>query len=100
MLALAWNGITSFSVKPLKAITSLGFFITFLSVLAFIAFSVLFGIKVLDFTLVAYAIMSIWLATGLILIGMGVLGEYIGKIHQEVKARPRYGIAEILNDEK
>ena len=100
MLALAWNGITSFSVKPLKAITSLGFFITFLSVLAFIAFSVLFGIKVLDFTLVAYAIMSIWLATGLILIGMGVLGEYIGKIHQEVKARPRYGIDEILNDEK
>lgn len=100
MLALAWNGITSFSVKPLKAITSLGFFITFLSVLAFITFSVLFGIKVLDFTLVAYAIMSIWLATGLILIGMGVLGEYIGKIHQEVKARPRYGIDEILNDEK
>ena len=100
MLALAWNGITSFSVKPLKAITSLGFFITFLSVVAVITFSFLFGFNVLGFTLTAYAIMSIWLATGIILIGMGVLGEYIGKIHQEVKARPRYAISEVLNIEK
>jgi glycosyltransferase involved in cell wall biosynthesis len=98
MLQLAWNGITSFSVKPLKMILNLGIFITFVSIICFIVFSVLFLTKVLNYELGSYIIMSIFLATGIILIGMGILGEYIGKTLQEVKARPRYIISKILND--
>ncbi len=100
MLQLAWNGITSFSVKPLKMILNLGIFITFVSIICFIVFSVLFLTKVLNYELGSYIIMSIFLATGIILIGMGILGEYIGKTLQEVKARPRYIISKILNDKE
>jgi len=99
MLQLAWNGITSFSVKPLKMILNLGIFITFVSIICFIVFTVLFLTKVLNYELGSYIIMSIFLATGIILIGMGILGEYIGKTLQEVKARPRYFISRVLNDE-
>ncbi len=98
MFSLAWNGITSFSVKPLKMILNLGICISFLSMVALIVFSILFGIKVLDFSLTSYAIMSIWLCTGIICIAVGVLGEYIGKILQEVKRRPRYIIDKTLNE--
>ena len=100
MLQLAWNGITSFSVKPLKMILNLGIFITFVSIICFIVFTVLFLTKVLNYELGSYIIMSIFLATGIILIGMGILGEYIGKTLQEVKARPRYIISKILNDKE
>ena len=100
MLQRAWNGITSFSVKPLKMILNLGIFITFVSIICFIVFSVLFLTKVLNYELGSYIIMSIFLATGIILIGMGILGEYIGKTLQEVKARPRYILSKILNDKE
>jgi len=99
MLALAWNGITSFSVKPLKMILNFGIFLTVISVLCAIVFTVLFLTKVMNYEFGAYIIMTIGLATGILLIGMGVLGEYIGKILQEVKARPRYIISRVLNDE-
>lgn len=98
MLSLAWNGITSFSVKPLKLITFLGTIIFFISFNFLIVFSILFGLKVIPFTLDFYIIVSIWLATSLLLIASGLLGEYIGKIHQEVKHRPRFFIEDILND--
>ncbi len=98
MLALAWNGITSFSLKPLKIILNLGIFLTIVSLLCFVVFTILFLTKVIPYEFGAYIIMSIGLATGIILIAMGVLGEYIGKILQEVKARPRYVIAKVLND--
>ena len=60
MLQLAWNGITSFSVKPLKMILNLGIFITFVSIICFIVFSVLFLTKVLNYELGSYIIMSIF----------------------------------------
>ncbi|MBQ7641173.1 MAG: glycosyltransferase family 2 protein [Acholeplasmatales bacterium] len=99
MLALAWNGITSFSVKPLKLITSFGIFLTIVSILCFITFTILFLTKVLNYEFGSYIIMTIGLATGILLIAMGVLGEYVGKTLQEVKARPRYFISKVLNDE-
>ena len=99
MLALAWNGITSFSVKPLKLITSFGIFLTIVSILCFITFTILFLTKVLNYEFGSYIIMTIGLATGILLIAMGVLGEYVGKTLQEVKARPRYFISRVLNDE-
>ena len=96
MLALAWNGITSFSLKPLKLISFLGAFISFVSVLVTIVFSILFMCKVLHATLGFYILMSVWMVGGLILLMMGLLSEYVGKTYQEVKQRPRFIIEEII----
>jgi len=96
MLALAWNGITSFSLKPLKLISFLGAFISFISFLVTIVFSILFICNVLYATLAFYILMSVWMVGGLILLMMGLLGEYVGKTYQEVKHRPRFVIEEIV----
>ena len=96
MLALAWNGITSFSLKPLKLISFLGAFISFISFLVTIVFSILFICNVLYATLGFYILMSVWMVGGLILLMMGILAEYVGKTYQEVKHRPRFIIEEIV----
>jgi len=97
MLAFAVNGITSFSTKPLKLITALGFIMSVASILAFIW---AFIAKIGGFTEHGWSstICSIWLIGGLQLFCLGIIGEYIGKIYAEVKQRPRYIIAEFLNE--
>ena len=97
MLAFAVNGITSFSTKPLKLITALGFIMSVASLLAFIW---AFIAKIGGFTEHGWSstICSIWLIGGLQLFCLGIIGEYIGKIYAEVKQRPRYIIAEFLNE--
>ncbi len=96
MLAFAVNGITSFSTKPLKLITSLGFI---MSVASLIAFIWAFIAKFAGFSELGWASMmcSIWLIGGLQLMCLGIIGEYIGKIYVEVKQRPRFIVAEFLN---
>ncbi|MEC1067510.1 glycosyltransferase family 2 protein [Priestia megaterium] len=91
MLAFAFDGITSFSVAPIRLLTLLGG--------ASFLFSIAFGIyaliqKYLDHTQTGWTslILSIWLVGGLQLMGMGLVGEYIGKIFNEVKQRPKYAI--------
>ncbi|MCM3017019.1 glycosyltransferase involved in cell wall biosynthesis [Priestia megaterium] len=91
MLAFAFDGITSFSVAPIRLLTLLGG--------ASFLFSIAFGIyaliqKYLDHTQIGWTslILSIWLVGGLQLMGMGLVGEYIGKIFNEVKQRPKYAI--------
>lgn len=98
MLALAWNGITSFSVKPINLIMGVGLFIIFLCVLAAVyAFaSYLLGRTVAGWTSL---ILSIWFLGGLQLISIGMVGQYIGKIYTEVKHRPRYNVEILLADE-
>lgn len=96
MLALAWNGITSFSLKPLKFISFLGGLITILSTLVTLVFSILFICNVLKASLAFYILLSIWFVGGLILLMMGLLGEYVGKTYQEVKHRPRFIIEEVV----
>lgn len=95
MMGLALNGITSFSVKPLYAIVYLG--------LLFLLISLVIGINVLYAIVTGTAvagwsslILSIWLVGGFLLISIGTVGIYIGKIYQEVKRRPLYHIIEIL----
>ena len=97
MLALALDGVTSFSVKPLRLITGLGavtvFFAFILIVYAFISWarghvtpgwsSTFIGMVLLD---------------GIQLISLGVIGEYVGKIYMETKQHPRYIIEERLGD--
>ena len=96
MLALAWNGITSFSVKPIDFITALGGFLIFLCVIAAV------------YALVSYCnghtapgwtslILSIWFLGGMQLVAIGMIGQYIGKIYIEVKHRPRYNVETYLN---
>lgn len=98
MFALAWNGITSFSVKPISLVTGLGFLIMFLSVLAAIyAFvSYFFGTVEPGWTSL---LLSVWFLGGLQLCAIGLIGQYIGKIYIEVKHRPRYNIETLLSHE-
>ena len=99
MLAFAINGITSFSTKPLKLITGLGCLMSALSV---VALAWAFIAKIGGFSEPGWSstMCSIWLVGGLQLLCLGIIGEYIGKIYSEVKARPRYIIAEFKNKEK
>lgn len=96
MLAFAMEGITSLSTKPLRWITGLGFLIFFVSIVMLITFIVQWS---LGMTVAGWASMvcSVWAIGGLILLSLGVMGEYIGKIYLETKARPRFLIREILD---
>lgn len=95
MLALAWNGITSFSVKPIGMITALGFVIMILSILAAIYAFVSYFCGSVEPGWTSL-ILSIWFLGGLQLIAIGLIGQYIGKIYIEVKHRPRYNIESFL----
>lgn len=93
MLSFALDGITSFSVKPLKMISNLGVILSFLSILGLVyaLVSYFMGLAVAGWTAI---VCSIWLLGGIQLLCLGVVGGYIGKIYSEVKARPRYKIEE------
>lgn len=97
MLALAFNGITSFSIKPISLITALGILIICGSLLAAVyAFISYFtGNVVQGWTSL---ILSIWFIGGVQLLAIGLVGQYIGKIYVEVKNRPRYNIEKVLED--
>lgn len=91
MLNLALDGITSFSVKPLHLILTIGAIMTGFA-FVMILYSLIdyfVGKPVAGYTTL---IISIWLVGGILMISMGVVGEYIGKIYQETKKRPRYVI--------
>ena len=100
MLNFAWDGITSFSVKPLRMICSIGFIILFISLVIMVYSLVrkLTGNTVDGWTFLS---ISIWFIGGIQMISLGIIGEYIGKVYTEVKARPRFIISEnLLNKEK
>lgn len=98
MLSFALDGITSFSVKPLKLISNLGILISVLSVfgLLYALVSYFAGWAVSGWTAI---VCSIWLLGGLQMLCLGVVGGYIGKIYSEVKDRPRYRIEDHLKNE-
>lgn len=93
MLALAFDGITSLSIKPIRMITGLG---TFIAILSFVGVIWSFIMAIIGKTVAGWASMTsiVCFIGGVQLICMGVLGEYIGKIYMEVKARPRYIISD------
>ena len=97
MLAFAMDGMTSFSIKPIRMITSLGVLI-FAGSLIMLIYSVVqhfLGNTVSGWT---STIVSIWAIGGLQILSIGVIGEYIGKIYMETKARPKYFIETFLKD--
>lgn len=97
MLAFALEGITSLSVKPLRLITGLGFSV-FLVSLFMILYNVIrwFG----GHTVTGWASLScsVWLIGGLILLSLGVIGEYVGKLYLEAKGRPRFLIEDVVDE--
>ena len=99
MLNFAWDGITSFSVKPLRLICTLGFVILFISIIIMIYSLVrkLTGNTIDGWT---FLNISIWFIGGLQMISLGIIGEYVGKMYNETKARPRFIVAENLEDKK
>lgn len=97
MLSFAIDGITSFSVKPLRLITTLGLviFVISLAMLLYTLISFIDGHTVTGWT---STLASIWLIGGIQLLSLGVIGEYIGKIYNESKHRPRFIIDRYLNE--
>lgn len=97
MIAFAVEGITSFSVKPLRFVTLLGLSIIVISI--FVGIYIFLSIS--SESVVrgwASQIISIWFLGGIQLFSIGILGEYIGKIYKETKGRPRYHVAEIYSN--
>lgn len=95
MINFAIDGITSFSVKPVRLIAATGFSLLIISLLAsiYVIYAVSSGHAVAGW---ASIMLSIWFIGSIILISIGVIGEYIGKIYIEVKERPRYNIETLL----
>lgn len=96
MAGLALDGITSFSIKPIRIIEFLGLLIFMISMVLFLYLVTGDSGKVTDIHWILI-IVSIWNVGGLMLIGLGVIGEYIGKIYFETKGRPRYIVEQFLD---
>ena len=97
MISFAVEGITSLSVKPIRFITMLGFLVFFVSIIMLIYFLITWAV---GHTVQGWAstITSIWAIGGLQLLAIGIIGEYIGKIYLETKARPKYIIETNLEE--
>ena len=97
MLAFAIDGITSFSVKPLRLITTvgMGIFVVSLFMLLYTLISWIAGKTVVGWT---STLASIWMIGGIQLLSLGIIGEYVGKIYNETKRRPRFIIERYLNE--
>ena len=97
MLALAWEGITSLSIQPIRMITGLGAIVFAISIIMIIysLVSYFMGFAVSGW---ASILCSIWAIGGLQILAIGIIGEYIGKIYLEVKRRPRFIVEEFLED--
>ena len=99
MISFAFDGITSFSVKPVHFVLYFGiiFLIIAFGIFCFVMYSLFMGHVVQGWTSL---MLSIWFCSGSILLGLGIVGEYIGKIYVEVKDRPRYNIERVLMHEE
>ena len=99
MLNFAWDGITSFSVKPIRLVLGLGIllFVTSIIMIIYCVIVKLLGQTVTGWTFLAC---SIWMLSGVQMLSLGIIGEYVGKVYSEVKGRPRYIISRNLLEEK
>jgi glycosyltransferase involved in cell wall biosynthesis len=97
MLLFAWNGITSFSTFPMRLVLYFGFanFLIAMLIVVYILFSFLIGHTVPGWT---STMLPLTFFSGFNMMALGLIGEYIGKIYEEVKGRPRYIIEKIVNE--
>ena len=95
MLTFAFDGITSFSVVPVHMVLIMGllFLLVAFCILIWVGYLIITGGTIRGW---ASLMLSIWFCSGCLLVGMGIVGEYIGKIYIEVKDRPRYNIEKLL----
>jgi len=98
MIALAFNGISSFSVKPINMVFAMGIIIIILSIVAAVYILVSYFVGNVEPGW-ASIMCSIWFLGGVQLIAIGLIGQYIGKIYIEVKHRPRYNIEKVLSND-
>lgn len=96
MLALAWEGITSLSIKPIRMVMWLGIIIFIASIL-FLIYSLIMFCAGHTISGWASTFISIWAIGGLQLFAIGVIGEYLGKVYLETKARPRFIVEKFIN---
>lgn len=98
MLAFAFEGITSFSVKPIRMVLGIGFLMFVGSLIAMLYFLIVWikGETVQGWTTI---VASIWMIGGIQLLCLGIIGEYIGKIYMEAKERPKFIIDKFIKDE-
>lgn len=99
MFSLALDGITSFSVKPIYGIVYLGGIFVFISILIgiYVLYALVSGTAEHGW---ASLMLSIWFVGGVVLLSIGAVGLYIGKIYKEVKRRPLYNVEEVLYDDQ
>jgi Na+/H+ antiporter NhaC len=99
MLIFAWNGITAFSTFPMRAVLWFGIFnfLIALSIGVYVLTSKFLGYTVEGWTSI---VLPMAFFSGSDMIAIGLIGEYMGKIYEEVKGRPRYIIDRIENQEK
>lgn len=97
MLSFALDGITSFSIKPIRAITCVGTlaFVASILMIIYVIIGALAGNTVSGW---ATLVISVWAFGGLILIALGIIGEYLGKVYMETKGRPRFTVEKFLNE--
>ena len=98
MLNFAWDGITSFSVKPIRMVLNIGIIMFVISIIMLIY---ALTVKILGNTVSGWTfiICSIWMIAGIQMLSLGIIGEYIGKIYSETKARPRFIIEKDLSND-
>ena len=98
MLNFAWDGITSFSVKPIRMVLNIGIIMFAISIIMLIY---ALTVKILGNTVSGWTfiICSIWMIAGVQMLSLGISGEYIGKIYSETKARPRFIIEKDLSND-
>lgn len=99
MISFACDGITSFSIKPIRLVLNVGIMIFVMSIFVLLYCLI---VKLLGHTVEGWTFItcSIWLVAGIQMLSLGIVGEYIGKIYNEVKQRPRYIISRNLLEEK
>ena len=98
MLNFAWDGITSFSVKPIRMVLNIGIIMFAISIIMLIY---ALTVKILGNTVSGWTfiICSIWMIAGVQMLSLGIIGEYIGKIYSETKDRPRFIIEKDLSND-
>lgn len=96
LLSLAFNGITSFSIRPMHMIMYLGIIFIFVAVciVIWVLWCKLRGQAIVGWSSL---IISIWFCSGCVLTSLGLIGEYVGRTYMEVKQRPRYAIMDEIN---